>query len=149
MPGPLTLPYRQNLAISLGRVCPGQWWGWVLNPDLLRKTKGTRSFPKEPRTPTPHELSGRGAGLPHQPHCPVPLCLGLLLAKARYSGSCYPSGLQTGSASSPSSQLGPPHRGWSEGQRPALLKRGHQTIQPIALQHQMQPLAQREALLAG
>lgn len=142
-------PYRQKLAISLGAVCPGQWWGWVSNPGLHLKAKGTGSFPKGPRTPTPHELSlAKEQGCPSSHTAPVPLCLGLL-PKACHGGSCYPLDCKPCPASVPTSRLTPPHHGCSEGQRWALLTRAVRPSSRIAPQHQMQPSAQREALLAG
>lgn len=114
---------------SLGRVSPGGWWSWVLNPGLYLKNKGNGSFPKRLGHPTPHRLP-----VAKEQRCPTsPLTLhlcDLVFQCPRHdavAAAAFPL------------QRAPPHHGCSERQRWALLPKAVRPPSRTAAQHQTQP----------
>lgn len=90
---------------SLGRVYPGVWWSWVLNPGLHLKNKGNESFPKGlGHPPLKGCLWQRSRGAPAAP---------LTLHLCDFVFQC-PRPDVVAAAALPL-QLAPPHHGFSEG----------------------------------
>lgn len=101
---------------SLGRVYPGVWWSWILNPGLHLKNKGNESFPKGlGHPPLIGCLWQRSRGAPAAP---------LTLHLCDFVFQC-PRHAMVAAAALPL-QLAPPHHGFSEGSA----YEGCQTTQP-------------------